>query len=480
MAKSNSPIEDFTPYRRLAEAQVGEAGNDIVIGLAPEQISQKIHELRVRLIEQELQNGELKAYCRQLQQAQAGLEDRLQKLLQTRDISASYHPASGADGVAPMAAPDPALAHGADFFTRMGHQLRSPLNAILGFSQLLDLEKESLTSSQLEYVESIGDAGKLLLSMINSIVDLAKLDAGQVRFKPQPVVLQDAITIAVSQWAALARKFDIDIQLPPADALSLSIDEFRMVQILSQLVSNAIRFNRPAGRVRIQVEKTPAQTARISIADDGPGIALVDQTRVFQPFVQMNPPIDNSRGAGVGLYLTRKLVTAMHGRIGFDSKFDRGTTFWVEFPLTEPVPRPAVPTAAPAETAAAGNVGHFRLIYIEDNAANRRLVERMLRKLPDCQLTLMENANQGLAEIRARKPDLILLDIELPDMDGYSVLRTLREDPATAAIPVIALSAHAMQEELAQAKRAGFDDYITKPIDLATLLAVVQRTLPRH
>ncbi len=366
-----------------------------------------------------------------------------------------------------------------EFLARMSHELRTPMNAILGFSQLLKADSGNFTAPQFEYIDHISDAGSHLLNLINEVLDIAKVDAGRMDFTMQPLGLRETLASTVWLTNSLALKLNVTLEELPREDLWVIADERRLKQILVNLVSNAIKYNRPQGNVRIDLSTTRQNHVRISITDTGTGIREEDYARVFEPFQRFSQPLEHVEGTGIGLCITRKLVHAMGGQIGFETILGKGTTFWFELPRAEEIQVYDDRTSIASESAAPHSpmMRTSRIVYIEDNATNRKLVQHMLKKLNHCELTMVSTGTEGLTLVRKQKPDLVLLDIQLPDIDGYEVLEQLRMDDTTAHIPVIAISAHAMKEHLNKGLEAGFADYVTKPIEMSDLVSAVARTL---
>ncbi len=375
-----------------------------------------------------------------------------------------------------------------DFLSRMSHELRTPMNAILGFGQLLEADSsEPLSPVQRQRVGEMLRGGHHLLELINEVLDIARIEAGTLQLVLQPVdavaLAQDCLSlvqpVAQARGVALvlvaaeaAEGADLSRQANAAHPLALA-DATRLRQVLLNLLSNAIKFNRLAGQVRLSC-RAEADVVLIEVADQGPGITPEQLPRLFQAFERLD--VDGAvEGTGIGLALSRSLVALMHGEIGVHSTPGQGSVFWVRLPAS------SRPLAAPQAFEVAGAVAApgrcQRVLYIEDNEVNQLLMEGMLSHRPALVLRLAGLPEDGLAMAAAEPPDLILLDIQLPGMDGFEVLRRLREMPALRSVPVVAVSANAMAADLEDAQRAGFADYLTKPLHLPRLLALVDRML---
>jgi len=359
-----------------------------------------------------------------------------------------------------------------EFLSRMSHELRTPLNAILGFGQLLALEVQH--HGQRAKLRQIVDAGELLLALINDVLDLARIEAGHLAVSTEGVALQPLATDCLTLLRPQAQARGISLSAPAIDdRRQVRADRTRLKQVLLNLLSNAIKYNRDGGSVSVRIEDH-GEYWRVCVDDSGPGLSMDQQARLFVPFERLDAARTAVEGTGIGLALSRRLVELMHGRIGVHSEPGRGSSFWFELPKAQDdAPAPALPTpVAEAEpTAVAGP--HFELLCIEDNPVNLLLVEHIVALRPQWRLLGAATPTQGLLLARTRLPRLILLDIHLPEMDGWAVMQVLREDAATRDIPVVAVSAQAMPADLARGRAAGFADYLTKPLHLERILAVL-------
>jgi len=364
-----------------------------------------------------------------------------------------------------------------DFLSRMSHELRTPLNAILGFAQLLQADADDPPSpGQRQRLDSLVRGGHHLLALINDVLDVARIEAGNLQLRLGPVDLGRLVqeSLALVQPMAQARGVVLvaPVGLQPGGPV-VTADATRLRQVLLNLLSNAIKFNREAGEVRLRLQADAAQV-RLEVADQGAGIAPWQVPRLFQAFERLDME-GAVEGTGIGLALSRSLVTLMHGAIGVDSTPGQGSVFWVQLPASAAALGAA---AEPAPTAPAVAAAVRRsVLYIEDNEVNQVLMEGMLAHRPAITLRLAGLPHDGVAMAVQQPPDLVLLDIQLPEIDGFEVLRLLRLHPALQHTPVIAVSANAMPDDLARARAAGFADYLTKPLDMARLLAVVDRVL---
>ncbi len=362
-----------------------------------------------------------------------------------------------------------------EFLSRMSHELRTPLNAILGFGQLLELElQEGAPRAQ---VRHILQAGRHLLELINDVLDLARIESGHLTVSVEPVALQPLLLdcLALVRAQAQARRISVTVPANGEGRRALA-DRTRLKQVLLNLLSNAVKYNRDDGRITLQV-LDEASHWRICVDDTGAGLDAAQRARLFVPFERLGADRSAIEGTGIGLALSRRLVELMHGEIGVDSEPGSGSRFWVRLPKAEAIVRAQDETALP-ETGAAptpAEAAALPLLCIEDNPVNLQVVQHMVALRPRWKLLAATAPARGLELARMWRPRLILLDINLPEMDGWSVMRALREDPATAAIPVVAVSAHTLPADLARGRAAGFVDYLTKPVALPLLLAILDR-----
>ena len=364
-----------------------------------------------------------------------------------------------------------------EFLSRMSHELRTPLNAVLGFGQLLESDRDDpLRDAQRARVQELLRGGRHLLSLINDVLDLARIEAGTLKLQLTEVSLADTVGDCLRLVAPMAVQRDIGLACQAnADNDRVMADPVRLKQVLLNLLSNAIKYSPAGGSVNV-AWRADGAALRLDVEDSGPGLAAAQQDRLFQAFERLDADASGVEGAGIGLALSKWLVDLMHGEIGVRSVPGQGSTFWVRLGRSDGTPAQAGSSALRQPPALPRLHGRTAL-YIEDNAVNQILMEGMLAQRPGLRLHLASLPETGLAMARQLRPDLVLLDIQLPGIDGYEVLRRLRADPATRAIPVVAVSANALPSDLDPAASAGFADYVTKPLDLQRLLAVVDRLL---
>jgi signal transduction histidine kinase/ActR/RegA family two-component response regulator len=362
-----------------------------------------------------------------------------------------------------------------EFLSLMSHDLRTPLNSIIGFAQLLQLEAD--TPDEREAISQITKAGRHLLALINEVLDLARIEAGQMSLSSETVAVDEVVRHAVDLVVPLAAQRDIGVDLSHLDHCGIFVraDRQRLTQVLLNLLSNAVKYNRDGGHVSVSCA-TAGEACQIRVTDTGVGIPAALLQRLFTPFERLgaDPGIE---GTGLGLALCKRLAAVMGGRIGVESEVGRGTTFWVEMPIAEPLARQTeqpLPAAASRhiESEAAGTV-----LYIEDNPSNLRLIERVLARRPGVALLTALQGGIGIELARSRPPDLIFLDLHLPDMPGAEVLQRLRAHDDTAQIPVVILSADATSRQIERQIAAGASAYLTKPVDINEVLRLVDETL---
>ena len=369
-----------------------------------------------------------------------------------------------------------------EFLARMSHELRTPLNAVLGFTQLLQLDaRQQPGSDQLDKLSHIRSAGEHLLTLINDALDLSNLEAGTLKLDLQPVVLALAVARALPliEDAAAARR--VTIRTGRLDG-AVRADTTRLHQVLLNLLSNAVKYNHVGGEVVIDTTPGDPDTT-LSVRDTGRGMSADQLAHLFEPFNRLGLEAEGIEGSGIGLTIARALVDGMGGHLGVTSQPGQGTEFQVVLPraCTEADAAPAPVGASPPESLAdiaatlAATVRPAQVLYIEDNAVNVLLVNELMAQLPSLRIESVATGAAGVARALSLRPDLVLIDMQLPDFDGFEVLRRLRAHPDTAAIACVALSANAMPEDIARARAMGFDDYWTKPIRFKEFLAAMAR-----
>jgi PAS domain S-box-containing protein len=361
-----------------------------------------------------------------------------------------------------------------EFLSRMSHELRTPLNSILGFAQLLELD--ALDESQVEAVAQILKGGRHLLELINEVLDISRIEAGSMTLSLEPVALDLIIRECLDLVRPQAQARGIDLINADGRHRHVHADRQRLRQVLLNLLSNAVKFNRERGTITVSCDHE-ADRARVNVTDTGPGIRpeLID--RLFVPFDRLEADTTEVQGTGLGLALSLRLVEAMGGSIEVDSTPGDGSTFSFSLPVGPPEAaaddeRRRPPVSRPDEATSA------TVLYIEDNLANLRLVERVLDRRPGIRLVSALQGSLGLELAAQHHPDLILLDVHLPDIGGDLVLQRLKADPATAGIPVIVVSADATVRQTRRFRQLGADAYLAKPLDIAELLSLLDARLP--
>jgi PAS domain S-box-containing protein len=365
-----------------------------------------------------------------------------------------------------------------EFLSSMSHELRTPLNAVLGFAQLLASDKPPPTPSQLRSIDQILKGGWYLLQLINEILDLAMIESGKVTMSQESMGLSDVLKDCQAMVGPQAQKRGIRLVFTPmARPFFVHADRTRVKQVMINLLSNAIKYNRVGGSVTVTCGEGSDGMVRVSVADTGAGLSQEQIVHLFEPFNRLGQEEGGEEGTGIGLVVTKQLVELMHGAIGVDSAVGAGTTFWVELAASdEPVLEMAAfdtSTYIDQQVDAAPRT----LLYVEDNPANLNLVEQLITRRPDLKLLTAIDGYAGIQLARTYQPDVILMDINLPGVSGFGCLKILQEDPTTAHIPVMALSANAMPRDIEKGEEAGFFRYLTKPINVAQFMDALDLAL---
>ena len=364
------------------------------------------------------------------------------------------------------------------FLSRMSHELRTPLNAVLGFTQLLQIEaSRDGQEEHLAKLEHIRAAGDHLLSLINDVLDLSALESGELRLSLRPVELGELVHQSLPLLHSLAAQHGVALATGKAEGTARA-DPTRLRQVLINLVSNAIKYNRRGGQVLVETSVDDGETMLV-VRDTGRGLSRDQIDNLFEPFNRFGVESEGIEGTGIGLTIVRALVDGMNGRISVSSELGEGTAFTVRLPAAGPHAGHNGETMASSKVAADPALDREgTILYIEDNAVNVLLVEELVRGVGGLVLVAELTGAGGVARAATLQPDLILVDLQLPDIDGYEVLRRLRADPRTRALPCVALSANAMPEDVRRGIAAGFADYWTKPIDFAIFLAALKERFP--
>jgi signal transduction histidine kinase/CheY-like chemotaxis protein len=359
-----------------------------------------------------------------------------------------------------------------EFLSRMSHELRTPMNAVLGFAQLLEME--GIDERQREHIHQILRSGRHLLELIDEVLDIARIEAGRMSISPEPVELAGAVDEVLTMMRPVAAQRDIAIEVDEHSCPRYArADRQRLRQVLLNLVSNGVKYNRQGGEVRIGCQEGGEGRVRVSVSDTGPGIAAEQLERLFTPFDRLGADDAEVTGTGLGLALSKNLAELMGGQLLVDSQPGSGSTFTLELDRAEPQAA-EVPGTGQKPPASAAPPDELRVVYIEDNSSNLALVERALSALGEVELLSAIQGGIGVELARQHRPDVVLLDLHLPDIPGEQVLADLRSDQRTRDIPVIILSADATERQVERLLAAGAHAYLTKPIDVPEFLRTVR------
>ena len=379
-----------------------------------------------------------------------------------------------------MSAAEKANLAKSDFLSSMSHELRTPLSAILGFAQLIESGSPEPTPSQKRSVDQILLAGWYLLELINEILDLALIESGKLSLSPEPIALAEVMRECEAMIEPQAHKRGIAVSFSNLDTpYFVKADRTRVKQILINLLSNAIKYNRPGGAVTVSCTENTCGRVRIGVEDTGEGLTAEKIAQLFQPFNRLGQEATTEEGTGIGLVMTKRLIELMGGVISVESTVGKGSIFSIEMNLTSER-QPTLDSVEPlllshAQIAVGAQLR--TLLYVEDNPANLMLVEDLISRRPDIRLLSARDGKSGIDIARAYRPDVILMDINLPGMSGIKALRMLADDPTTAHIPVVALSANAMPRDIERGLDAGFFRYLTKPIKINEFMETLDETL---
>lgn len=368
-----------------------------------------------------------------------------------------------------------------EFLSRMSHELRTPMNAILGFGQLLEID-EAVLPEQKNQVSEILKAGHHLLELINEVLDLASIENSRINLADELIACDDLLHECMNLAMPLAEQRGITLDYDDDHCSHITIhgDHTRLKEVMLNLLSNALKYNREKGKVSLCCEIVSEDRIRIKVSDTGHGLNDEQIKLLFQPFERLGAEFSDVEGTGIGLAISRRIINLIGGAIGVDSTPGEGSTFWIELERAvespQSVPLESAGLSEDVESRISGGK-EFTVLHIEDNPANLRLMEHLFKSRPDINMLSTMTPNQGLELAAVHQPDLILLDINLPEMDGYEVLKLLKKGVKTKHIPVVAVSANAMFSDIKKGKMAGFDAYLTKPIKIDELMSTVDELL---
>ncbi|MCA1908245.1 MAG: response regulator [Magnetospirillum sp.] len=366
-----------------------------------------------------------------------------------------------------------------EFLSSMSHELRTPMNAILGFAQLLaSAEDGELGERQRFYADSILKSGNHLISLVNDILDIARIEAGRLSLSFEPVSLERILAEIKPMIAPMAerRKVTLADEISGKSPPILEADFIRLKQVLINLISNAVKYNRSGGSVRLTFSHGDTGPVRVSVSDTGIGISEKRKAEVFLPFSRLGAEASSVEGTGIGLTISKMLVESMGGQIGFFSQENLGTTFWLEIPRSAQQGQVAAIRESQGEESTSC-LCQMTLLYIEDNPSNVELMQEIIDQDPHCRCHLLVagNAEEGLAMAREHRPGLVIMDINLPGMNGIEAVAHMKADPDLRSIPVIALSADVMPDTIRSGMKAGFVRYLRKPLDIGEFRKILNQ-----
>lgn len=357
-----------------------------------------------------------------------------------------------------------------EFLSRMSHELRTPLHAIIAFSDLILYEK-NLEPKLEKHIQHIYKAGGHLLTLIDDVLDLARIESGKLSIAIKPVNLQAVVEECESLIKPIAQESEVEISFDTNISYIVNADHTSLKQALLNLLSNAVKYNQKPGAITVSYEVKYNKRLRINVLDTGKGLSSEQQQQLFQPFERLGAEFSQVKGTGIGLTITRELVKMMGGSVGADSVEGKGSNFWIELMLSD---EKAASLPATAQRKDSYSQQSINIVYVEDDPINAHLLSGIIDKMTSHNLMIARTGTEGLGLILQQLPDLVLLDINLPDMDGYEVLEKMRAHPQTKNIPTIAITANAMMNDVERGERAGFNDYMVKPVKAYELLKSIE------
>jgi signal transduction histidine kinase/CheY-like chemotaxis protein len=363
-----------------------------------------------------------------------------------------------------------------EFLSRMSHELRTPMNAILGFTQLLMLDtRNPVADYQKKNLETVSSAGNHLLELINEVLDLSMIESGNLKLSLELIDLVPIVdnVFSISKPLANAKGISLEYQEIPSGSCFIEADSLRVKEVVLNLISNAIKYNKPNGTVVVSYEKQDGNKIRLGVKDTGHGIPSDKYDKLFKPFERFDAEAEQIEGTGIGLTISKKLIELMNGTIGFESVAGEGSFFYIDIPVSDKIPALQVVEESGVTQPSLGTNNTKTILYIEDIPANVELVREILINEKGIEMITAGNAFDGIKMAQAHTPDLILMDIQLPGMNGLEAFERLRAIKETQAISVVALSAHAMKSDKEKALKMGFASYITKPIDVKEFMKTI-------
>jgi signal transduction histidine kinase/CheY-like chemotaxis protein len=367
-----------------------------------------------------------------------------------------------------------------EFMSQVSHELRTPLNAILGFAELMAIDSaDPLSELQQERLAVLRQSGQRLLGLIDQLLQIARIEKGKLNLRRKTVAVLPVIQRCTAALNVLAAQKGIEIELDAegAEDMSVRADPDALEQVVTNLLSNAIKYNRDNGRVRVRMRA--GKEGEITVDDTGKGLSDSQLGRLFEPFNRLAAEKSGVQGTGLGLVITRNLVSAMGGRLDVWSQVNKGSRFQVRLPLGRRVRMRDTHTMQLDMPSRWNHGDHYSVVYIEDDEVNAVLMEQLFSTQPDWHLEVVDTGEAGIAAAVRQRPRVILLDMNLPDMPGSEVFRRLKADPRTRDIPCVAVSADALPDSMRRALALGFDDYWTKPLELTPVIGKLKRLLRR-